>query len=338
MNLVYVYLGKTIPKYVLSNVSSSALQFPDRDFYLITSPGTRYPEISLPNVFSLHYSSELFDLSVSKVEIKHNVNFRDGFWVKTLERFFALQAFSNFLEAPFIHIECDVILFDNFPFDRFRELSGEIAFPVLAKDLGIASVLWFMNGAALSNFLTFIEKYNFAVNDMEILGAYLAEFPNRVSVLPTASVHMVFEKYSDFARDVLQRNYPIFGGYFDGATLGQFIYGLDARNSFGLRRIGFNHRNHPINPEILNLSFRSGNLVLLREEPSSVFNLHIHSKDIKAFDYRERSSYLTRVTKFGMVKTQTIFSLGDAKFHLTDIFVRILRKISASMVLLRLRG
>jgi hypothetical protein len=133
-------------------------------------------------------------------------------------------------------------------------------------------------------------------------------------------------------------NYPIFGGYFDGATLGQFIYGLDARNSFGLRKIGFNHRNHPINPEILNLSFRSGNLVLLNEEPSSVFNLHIHSKDIKAFDYRKRSSYLTRVTKFGMVKTQTIFSLGDAKFHLTDIFVRILRKISANMARLRLRG
>lgn len=338
MNLVYVYLGKSIPKYVLCNVFSSASQFPERNFYLVTSPETHYARINLPNVFSLHYSSELYDLSVSNVEIKHNVNFRNGFWVKTLERFFALQAFSNFLNAPFIHIECDVILFDNFPFENFCELDGETAFPVLAKDLGIASVLWFMDGFALLNFLRFIEGFAFPVNDMEILGAYLSEHPSRVSVLPTANIEMVFDRYNAFAREVLQKNYPIFNGYFDGATLGQYVYGLDGRNSFGLRKIGFNHKNHPINPDKFNISFRNRNLFLSQEKQPTIFNLHIHSKDKKAFDYEKRNSYLSKVTKSGKIKSHTIFSFGDAWFHVSDIFVRALRKISAKMIRLRLRG
>jgi hypothetical protein len=266
------------------------------------------------------------------------VNFRDGFWVKTLERFFALQAFSSFVDAPFIHIESDVIIFDNFPFECFSELDGEIAFPVLAKGLGIASVLWFMNGIALSNFLTYIERFDLAINDMEILGAYLSEHPSRVSVLPTASVDMVFSEYSDLARDVLQVNYPIFNGYFDGATLGQFIFGLDARNSFGLRKVGFNHRNHPINPDLLSFSFQNNNLILSQHKQSNVFNLHVHSKDIKAFDYRGRNSYLLKVTELRMIRPHTIFSFGDAWFHLSDIFVRGLRKIFANEDRLRLRS
>jgi hypothetical protein len=76
----------------------------------------------------------------------------------------------------------------------------------------------------------------------------------------------------------------------------------------------------------LNFFYRHQALFLGTENQMPIFNLHVHSKDLSAFNYERRDRYLSRYLNLTSIKLKTHFSFLDFLFHLTDIIRRLFRK------------
>jgi len=227
--------------------------------------------------------------------------FRRGFWLETSRRFSALAAFHLSTGGPIIHVESDVTLFPNFPMATFARLSSRIAFPLADAGHGIGSVVYLANpevSESLARHMTGMREGDrqlpdpTGVNDMTRLADF-AMSADGVLVLPTAPSGRDVDGSPDFAHAVASRRQE-FGGIFDALSIGQYLTGTDPRNHRGLRVLG-QYSFEGIRPEAW--SFRSADeLLWVRERESGteypVFNLHVHSKDLRMFDPRSRGKLL----------------------------------------------
>ena len=169
----------------------------------------------------------------------HNLEFRDGFWKHTFNRFFALrELISEINLRDVVQIEADVLMNPSFNFEKFMELEIEIAFPLETIDKGAASFLFVKDLNSLDEFLEFSRKSINSVNsetDMTLLGKYHRAHPEKTFILPT---FVNFTENSDLDYDY-STNYKFFNSIFDSTTLGLFLVGRDPRNSRGWSKINF---------------------------------------------------------------------------------------------------
>jgi hypothetical protein len=224
-----------------------------------------------------------------------NPHFRKGFWRQTARRFWALLAIQRQLQKPIIHFESDVLVMKRFPFEKFLELPRPIAFPMSAPGYGVASVFYSYDEKHLAELLSLWESGRVVEvgdrqhppNDMTRLGAAATQ-TDLVSVLPTCppAQSREFQKESR-GTDFLSQNYERFSGVFDAATLGQYLFGMDARNARGFRRVYSRRPYHTIRPQEFIFTQGEPGTVCMKSkvtgETSEVFNFHIHSKDLRVF-------------------------------------------------------
>ena len=117
VKLVFIFLGRTVPNYVLSNINRTSSLFGLETYFVV-----READISLFSdklnknikVRRLQHTNVLLN---SKLE--HDWNFRNGFWFYTLERLIALKQIHDWFDkdTAILHIEADMLLFQSFPFE-----------------------------------------------------------------------------------------------------------------------------------------------------------------------------------------------------------------------------
>ena len=189
--------------------------------------------------------------------------FRAGFWQYTSERFFVVEAaMATLAIREALHVENDVMLY------------VEELLPRLAAAGGAGNL-----------------------NDMTVLGAYRARFPDRVEHLPivpadypaplrsaTGLVPRDPSRYSRYAAE--------FGCIFDAAALGQYLGGTDPRNGDATGP-GFVNESCLFDPRLLHPGVdhdAEGRRVPFVTTPGgrhAVANLHIHSKRTQDFLSRQ---------------------------------------------------
>lgn len=269
--IVYVHLGDN-PAQTLIPFSKYAIKNnPDADFYLITDDKERW----------LDFPGEIIELKErKKSEISHILKksgyvdkIAGGYWVKTYERLFALESLKSVINPvqEIIHLESDVILQDKRVLERALdvEIIQEIAVPRMSENLGIASILYSKN---TSNLLIGLGKLRQLANeypdvctdDMKLLG--LALNKGKISELPTweSSTSPESEHF-----------------LFDGAAVGQYLFGRDPIHTNNVRISGYENPNFPI--KLRNLEWKiSDNLVYAESNNEKYFfaNLHVHSKEV----------------------------------------------------------
>lgn len=268
IDIILVHLG-AIPKYLYSNIDYLCKTFANKNIKLVTD-NEKIKNIEYSNFECITYPKigDKIKLNLSKLE--HSRNFRNGFWFKTIERFFYLEEYVSKHNNSVFYLESDVLLLPNFPFSKFQLMKKEIAYPLVSQARGIASCMYVKDSVGIINFCNFIKSSVIIDNsntDMTLLGNYQIKYPERVYILPTSIESDSF-----------------FEGIFDGASIGIYLEGTDPLNYFGISKLKRIYNDHDFKPDKYKYHSEKGLINLIDSKRFiPIYNLHVHSKRKKVF-------------------------------------------------------
>lgn len=267
-SLVFVYLGK-LPDY-----AKYSLILNSRYNKIVLLCDTNF-EYSIPNVdvisIKLFYKSNLFiDLADNSTK-----NFRDGFWSKTIERFYVLMAYMKYYNIKSLfHGEIDNLIFslEKMPY-YLNKLGSGLFYPKLNDKIAAASLMYINSIKELELMCTYFNEQKSFKDDMQMLAEYF-EYSQNVFQLPSEN------NLSDDLPMYVENEKCIF----DVASFGQYLFGIDLRNS--LRPIFNKYQNVHCRTDLSKIKFRineiSNEFYLQNNgQEFKVINLHIHSKIFK---------------------------------------------------------
>jgi hypothetical protein len=286
----FVYLGDSLPKYVLANMRQISKNHPSYRLVFIGDNSAICKKVEKHGYEVWKSPDPEVAWKINRYSMSHNPDFRDGFWFKTLARFFALNEYLRLHSTtPTLLIESDVWLSPSFPIDTFLKSNISIAFPLTTSNQGVASTFFIRTQSDLQKFLDFAVqevKRDSTSTDVSILANYKRANLQEVFVLPSGP--SLTEAYNFGFRDIepglLSDNTIFANQIFDGSTWGQFFTGEDPRNSWGTRSIYHVQNHHAVNPRYFKIYFAEGAIVAeIDNERYVVQSLHVHSKDIRVF-------------------------------------------------------
>jgi hypothetical protein len=331
MIIVFAHFNTTLPKHLVLNLERTIEIFPHHEIYLITDLEASSIKIKNLIVFTYKPSEIWFELENL---LGHDKNFRSNFWFTSLARFIALSEFSSSINQELLHIESDVIISHDFPFDLLLKIDSWFAYPVVNDSLAIASCLFIKNPEA-ANFLSQLTISNARVNrlitDMHILGEISKKGSSLFTLLPTSpSQSNALPSVSDSFLNENNRSVSFFKGIFDGFDLGMYLFGNDPRNKRGFsvlrnfdkrfylnaRELDFVMKDDRDFPYIYNLSEK---LYI------PVFALHIHSKNLKLFKIHKHNKTIKMAIKNSKKRSRNVFY---PKIFIKSIINMVKRRIN----------
>jgi hypothetical protein len=160
--------------------------------------------------------------------LNHPKNFRKNFWFTSVARFIAIAEFAIAQNEEIMHIESDVIISDDFPFEVFSNLNVDYSFPVVNSELAIASCLYIGNSHAADELIRATLKSaarNNLTTDMYILKMLTKRESTKFQLLPssTSSSDALDNADPDFLYET-KRALLKFSGIFDGYDIGLYLF------------------------------------------------------------------------------------------------------------------
>ena len=335
--MVFVYLGEELPKYAHASLEL-AERFSGLDVTLLGNLVLRN-QIKKSNIDFVaiedFYNSKKFMEVASKISLP--LSFRNGFWSKTLERFFVLQQYMETYQVPYIfHAELDQILFGC---DKLLKSLEEIQFkgvalPFHTIDLGVASVFYCNDIKSLESLLEFANLLPSFHNEMELIAQWAISNPHMVKLLPTiASVEKSNDRYHYSGLEIIP--YKTIDGILDARQIGQWLGGQDPRNV----NIWTSPKNKYVessSEEILTYSELSnleleltseGSLLILynRSEVYNLYNVHLHSK-IHPWIFKSDQNLRKLIDSSNQL--EPIMFLESRRIQISDFFATGIKSIS----------
>lgn len=212
-----------------------------------------------------------------------NPRFREGFWGKTTERFFVLKQFMDkFSVSACFHAEIDNLIFDLSSLATSMNKVGKGFFcPRDSMQRGIASLVYINDKEGLNELLSLAASKDHSFdNDMYLLGHLLRTSPTFFS-LPTENL---FAEQESTAWTCVTS--VSVAGIFDAAAIGQFLFGIDPRNTGPLLFNRFENENCGFDLKQLTyeIDIPKKSFAVIRKADGlqvNLYNLHIHSKLFK---------------------------------------------------------
>ena len=276
--LVFVYLGKRLPRYARKSLNL-AREYSGFDIILICEKRFHLTGLDKKETYLLssHYKKRL-----SQNEIKPAVaKFRNG---KTIERFFALEEYMrlNNIDQCF-HAELDNLVFANDGLaNKLNSFGAGLFIPFDDPNRAIASFIYINSIKTLEGFCLFAEHGHGNYNDMELLAMYGAINSSEVFALPSSiENHNLKSGLLEKGIETLNE-FDI--GIFDAAAIGQWYFGIDPRNSYFKTCNQFINTvsNLDLSQFRMRMSEKDFNFYAHKvgdcEKEFLVNNLHIHSK------------------------------------------------------------
>ena len=288
--VIFVYLGNSLPSYGLSSIELAS-RYSGLNVHLIGNANMarslRHSAARFTAVEEFYDFQEFKEVS-KRILYPHS--FRQGFWLKTLERFFVLSQYMKAKNLDTIfHAELDQLLFRaDF---LLAKLDGEVKqglfLPFHTADLAVASVLYCNSQSALSSLLDFASTAGTFSNEMTLIANWAKQNPEQVSPLPTMA--SVVNLPADSSAIAPTLDSELIGGVVDAAQLGWWVAGVDPRNvpilKLPLTKFADQTENSLLSRnQLANLKFNLNthdgflNVEYGRDISTNLFNLHIHSK------------------------------------------------------------
>jgi len=301
LEIVFVQLGPYNYKHLLLNIELVNRIFPHILINCIISKESNYIKTipSYVNVFIYEPSSKVNELMESKSIDK---KFRNGFWRYSLERLIAIESFySKNRDRVLLHVESDILLLPQFPFNEFLKLKQIYWLPVNPES-DIASLVFFPSYELTKEFrkdlLSYISKAKIPT-DMKALSHLRQKFPEKYRLLPVS--HSSLPKLGTLKTQTSTDSQVDFDGIFDASKIGMWLTGIDPRNSYGLSELFATEKltldNSFVDPSAYPIRFteNEGLYFEVGKQKIIIYNLHIHSKSKKIFsrNWNEEISYLT---------------------------------------------
>ena len=279
--LIFVYLGDDLPDYAVHSLKF-AVNNSGCPVVLLAS-ATNVPQFDVSvNVVPINSFYDSLEFQSSRSDSLLDPNFWDGFWLKTTERFFVLREYVTKIRLNrFFHAELDNLVFSLKGIsDGLDQVGNGIFIPRDDENRAIASLLYVNDSSVLALLCDFSTQKAVNFNDMEMLASFLQEHPERAFGLPTSNSMWLEDRGS------LKGSFTVVDeqimGIFDGASFGQWLFGIDPRITGKIVRNRFINEKLRYDPRLL--SFR---LDLHRHElwvkwsgtdEIRLHNLHVHSK------------------------------------------------------------
>lgn len=305
--LILTHIGDRLPEYFIDCIYQSCIVNSSKSpIYLLVSKKCipvlqiHISKLKTDTSFIHIYKIENFEnekinkfttILQTKNFFKNIKEFRDGFWVYTILRFFIIQSFMEKLNLTnVLHLENDVMLYLSFEkiiniVKNIDISNNKICCVSDAPKRAIASILYIPNINSINDFVNYIinvyENTQEFVNDMDLLGSYNNKITFPIS--PSCENPVIF----------------------DGACIGQYLGGIDPKNTNGKNTVGFINETSIINPSNYNYYkkmvvrndgyryklFMCKNKTDVKNNLSIIANLHIHSKQLfnfsSCFDIRD---------------------------------------------------
>jgi len=311
MDLVFVHFNTKLPRHLELNIERSLRLFPVRNVHLLTDQDVGHLRGRNLRIHHLSQDNRWHELNSSLI---HPKDFRGNFWLTSLARFFALSDFAEVHKAPFLHIESDVLISNDFPFDTLSELKYDLAFPIVSNSQAIASTLYIRNHSAaklLANYSLECSRQNSSTTDMLVLFNFMSEFPDLVSILPSGFSHARSLEALSCRQKVIDSEI-YFRAAFDGFDFGRFLFGDDPRNARGFSILRKNDQNTFLdvgNLTLVTTENRTFPSIRLKSngELIPLYSLHIHSKNLSLFKSEKEAQLIKRAVENSSLPPQKIF-------------------------------
>lgn len=279
MNIVLVCLNN-FQDYILDNIYQ-LIKLGHNNIYVITNSEF------FSNFNNYRLQIKLIDVDLLNEEYNFYENttldksFRNGFWTLTSFRFFYIYAFmKKYNINDVIHLENDVLIYyncDNTLINIFDKNHIYLPFDTFTRN--IAGIMYIPN---IEIFKIILDNYDFTKNDME--NFYYIK--NNVGFIKTLPIFKNNENLSN-EQMFVSENSDIFPYIFDAAAIGQYLGGVDPKNQNGNTK-GFVNETCVIKYNNYKIWFENINetkkpFILIEDRVIPIFNLHIHSKNLKEF-------------------------------------------------------
>jgi hypothetical protein len=227
----FVYLGKSLPKYAKASLDL-AVRFSGLEVHLL---GNSEIKSDVNSKFVNFTAIEDFynpgEFTRASNQMLSDSSFRNGFWLKTLERFFVLEQYFRAAELKSLfHAELDQLLFRNdILLSKLEYLGNRGAFfPFHSQKEGIASVFFCNNHDSLRSLIDFSSS-NVFQNEMTLLADWSSAVPEHAYSLPTLGSAIGPSRTANIDQ-VHELTHIDIGGIVDAAQIGQWVGGIDPKN------------------------------------------------------------------------------------------------------------
>jgi hypothetical protein len=230
--LHFVFLGSKLPAYAKASIKLASVTS-GIDLCLIGNRTIQESVKNLPVRFTAvedFYDSREFDLAKKGITADHK--YRNGIWLKSLERFFVIYQYMIAFNKPsLLHAELDQLVFKIDKLSQSLEntrLTG-LFFPFHSETSAIASIVYINDLIALKSLLDFAQTDIQYANEMVLIAEWSKENPHYIFQLPTAETLLQNRKDSYLPKVRLLTAFEL-GGIVDPAQLGQWVAGIDPKN------------------------------------------------------------------------------------------------------------
>ena len=297
--LVFIYLGTDFPKY--ANHSLDLASFHSGMKVRLLGSHVLEPEIKSRNV-NFTAVEDFYDgvpFKAAEERVWGNHGFRDGLWLKSMERLFVLEQYMKSASVDqILHAELDQIVFKlDALVDNLNQIDKRgIFIPFHTSRSAVASILYCNKILTLSSLLNFAREGDVVHNEMALLANWAKENPESIHPMPTLASELNRSAQAGF---LIERTLEAeqTKGIVDAAQLGQWVGGIDPRNvpirhqpmnkfvdepvEALLTREQLNELRFELSRDGSELSVHVGASYRYR-----LYNLHIHSK---IHDYLNRT-------------------------------------------------
>jgi hypothetical protein len=264
MKLILVCIGN-FQSYILDNIQNLLLF------------GNNNIDIIIDYEFSHHFDNYKVNLinastlNIPKFNSNLDKNFRNGFWYLCSLRLFYIYAYiKKYQFTNCFHIENDVMIYENLESITYKFNQNKIYSTFDSDKRVVPSIIFIPNYHLLQ---PIINNYNPDFDDMYNLGMH------DILPLPIGLPSMISHKITD--------NFKHFDLIFDAAGIGQYLGGVDPRNTSG-DTTGFinetcliKYNNYSFYWIKINNNYQP--FLYYNNQYYQIINLHIHSKNLSNF-------------------------------------------------------
>lgn len=278
MNIVLTCINN-FQEYILDNITQ-LIRLQHKNIYVITNS----------HLFS-HFNNvrdKIILIDVSELNEKYNFesktsldkSFRNGFWYLSSLRFFYIyELMKKYNLVNVIHLENDAPIYYNC--DNLLDMVDNkfIYIPFDTYTRNIASIVYIPN---IDVYKIILDNYDFNKNDME----NFCNIKQKTNLIKNFPIFVKNDTLTNEQKFVCE-NYEKFTFIFDAAAIGQYLGGVDPRNHSG-NTVGFINETCVIKYNNYKIWFENDNdmkkpFIEIDNNKTPIFNLHIHSKNLKMF-------------------------------------------------------
>jgi hypothetical protein len=211
--------------------------------------------------------------------LNYDTKFREGFFLRTSSRFIIIDNYTKLTGLTnFFHIENDVALFSNLT--SIKEYLNKSPYNIsIVMDnyfRCVPSIIWYRDSLATNKLANFIYKNN-NIDDMKNLAIFFHKNRGSVTNFPIVPFDLVDDSYNINYGNM----YNDMKSVFDGAAIGQYLYGTDSNNTDKNIFPGFINETCVVDFSKLHIETKPIPKLILENSATPINNLHMHCKNMR---------------------------------------------------------